>query len=71
MEQVKQHLVKASEGTVEAGKMEAIYYGDKNVAEMTVAMLAGEVGYIFQNPDDQIFKSNVLDEVICFGSSGI
>lgn len=48
----------------------SIYYGDKNVAEMTVAMLAGEVGYIFQNPDDQIFKSNVLDEVM-FGPLNI
>ena len=26
-------------------------------------MLAGEVGYVFQNPDDQIFHNNVEDEI--------
>ena len=30
----------------------------------TVAGLAGRVGYVFQNPDDQIFKNRVLDEVM-------
>lgn len=33
-------------------------------------MLAGKVGYVFQNPDDQIFKYNVLDEVM-FGPLNI
>ena len=33
-------------------------------------MLAGKIGYVFQNPDDQIFKYNVLDEVM-FGPQNI
>ena len=33
-------------------------------------MLAGSVGYVFQNPDDQIFKYNVMDEVL-FGPLNI
>ena len=36
----------------------------------TVAMLAGEIGYVFQNPDDQIFKYHVIDEVM-FGPQNI
>ena len=35
-----------------------------------MAMLAGQIGYVFQNPDDQIFKYNVLDEVM-FGPLNI
>ena len=33
-------------------------------------MQAGEVGYVFQNPDDQIFKYHVIDEVM-FGPLNI
>ena len=33
------------------------------MAEKTVAMLAGEIGYVFQNPDDQIFNQTVWDEI--------
>ena len=47
-----------------------IYYGGENIAEKTVAMLAGKVGYVFQNPDDQIFKYHVIDEVM-FGPLNI
>lgn len=47
-----------------------IYYGGENIAEKTVAMLAGEIGYVFQNPDDQIFKYHVIDEVM-FGPLNI
>ena len=65
----KTTLVKLLKGLLKpvSGK---IYYGDKDIADMTVAMLADEVGYIFQNPDDQIFKSRVLDEVM-FGPLNI
>ncbi len=35
-----------------------------DISEKTVAQLAGKVGYVFQNPDDQIFKSRVLEEVM-------
>ena len=48
----------------------SIYYGGENIAEKTVAMLAGEIGYVFQNPDDQIFKYHVIDEVM-FGPLNI
>lgn len=41
-----------------------IIYKKKDLAGQTVASLAGEIGYVFQNPDDQIFKSRVLDEVM-------
>ena len=42
----------------------SIYFGEEDISQKTVAMLAGKVGYVFQNPDDQIFKYNVLDEVM-------
>lgn len=47
-----------------------IYFRGEDMAGKTVAMLAGNVGYVFQNPDDQIFKYNVLDEVM-FGPLNI
>ena len=48
----------------------SIYYGRNDMAEKSVAMLAGEIGYVFQNPDDQIFKYHVIDEVM-FGPQNI
>ena len=48
----------------------SIYYGGSDMAEKSVAMLAGEIGYVFQNPDDQIFKYHVIDEVM-FGPQNI
>ena len=48
----------------------SIYYGGNDIAEKSVAMLAGEIGYVFQNPDDQIFKYHVIDEVM-FGPQNI
>lgn len=48
----------------------AIYFGGEDISKKTVAMLAGKVGYVFQNPDDQIFKYQVLDEVM-FGPLNI
>lgn len=47
-----------------------VYFGREDISKKTVAMLAGKVGYVFQNPDDQIFKYNVLDEVM-FGPLNI
>ncbi|MFI3173430.1 MAG: energy-coupling factor transporter ATPase [Eubacteriales bacterium] len=52
-------LLKPQKGT--------IHYKNENIATKTVAMLAGEVGYVFQNPDDQLFKYTVLEEVM-FGA---
>lgn len=48
----------------------SIYYNGTDISGKTVASLAGEVGYVFQSPDDQIFKSRVLDEVM-FGPLNI
>lgn len=47
-----------------------VFLKDTNIAEKTVATLAGQVGYVFQNPDDQIFKYSVLQEVM-FGPLNI
>ena len=48
----------------------SIYFHGEDISGKTVAMLAGNVGYVFQNPDDQIFKYNVMDEVL-FGPLNI
>ena len=42
----------------------------KDVLKTEIGDLSGDVGYVFQNPDDQIFKYNVLDEVM-FGPLNI
>jgi len=47
-----------------------IFIKGKNTTEVTVAKLAKEVGMVFQNPNDQIFKSKVIDEVM-FGPLNI
>ena len=47
-----------------------IYFRDQDISGKTVAMLASDIGYVFQNPDDQIFKYHVLDEVM-FGPLNI
>lgn len=41
-----------------------IYFNGEDIANKTVAQLAGDIGLIFQNPNDQIFKNTVLDEVL-------
>ena len=41
-----------------------LYFRGQDMGAKTVAELAGKVGYVFQNPDDQIFKYSVLDEVM-------
>lgn len=48
----------------------SIYFHGEDISGKTVAMLAGNVGYVFQNPDDQIFKYNVMDEIM-FGPLNI
>ena len=48
----------------------SIYFHGEDISGRTVAMLAGNVGYVFQNPDDQIFKYNVMDEIL-FGPLNI
>ena len=48
----------------------SIYYKQEDITGKTIAMLAKDVGYVFQNPDDQIFKYKVLEEVM-FGPLNI
>ncbi len=48
----------------------SVYFGGEDITRHTVAQLSGKVGYVFQNPDDQIFKYKVRDEVM-FGPLNI
>lgn len=48
----------------------SIWFRGEDISHKTVAALAAQVGYVFQNPDDQIFRYNVLDEVM-FGPLNI
>jgi len=41
----------------------SVRVGDLDTTKTTVAKLAARVGYVFQNPDDQLFCKNVEDEV--------
>lgn len=41
-----------------------IFINGKNTKNYSAARLAQEIGLIFQNPNDQIFKNTVLDEVM-------
>lgn len=36
----------------------------QDISKLTVAALAKDIGLIFQNPNDRIFKNTVLDEVM-------
>ena len=40
-----------------------VFVGDKNTKDFTTAQISKIVGYVFQNPDDQIFHSTVEEEV--------
>ncbi len=40
-----------------------VMVGDWDTRQHTVARLAGRAGYVFQNPDDQLFERNVRSEV--------
>lgn len=41
----------------------SVYIGDWDTREHPVSQLAARVGYVFQNPDEQLFTKNVHDEV--------
>jgi energy-coupling factor transport system ATP-binding protein len=49
-------LLKPSSGKIKVG--------DWDTCDHSVAELAARVGYVFQNPDDQLFESTVWSEVI-------
>lgn len=40
-----------------------VFIGDMNTKDYTTAQISRHVGYVFQNPDDQIFHSTVESEV--------
>lgn len=65
----KTTLVKLLKGLLRA-EGGSIRFRGEDIAGKTVAALAAQVGYVFQNPDDQIFRYNVLDEVM-FGPLNI
>ena len=50
-------------GTLERPTAGTVRVGFWNVKEQSVSELAKWVGYLFQNPDDQLFKSTVAEEV--------
>ena len=58
----KTTLVKHLNGLLKPTQGE-IRVGDWETRSKSVAQLAARVGYVFQNPDDQLFKSSVIEEV--------
>lgn len=58
----KTTLAKHLNGLLKPGQGR-VFVGDWDTREHTVAQLAGRVGYVFQNPDDQLFESTVWAEV--------
>ena len=40
-----------------------ILFDGEDISELSTAELAQRVGYLFQNPDDQIFTDNVVEEI--------
>jgi len=48
----------------------SVRIGDWDTREHTIAHLAARVGFVFQNPDDQLFKTRVWDEV-AFGPTSL
>jgi energy-coupling factor transport system ATP-binding protein len=47
-----------------------VWIGDQDTSNLTPAKISHHVGYAFQNPDQQLFASKVLDEVR-FGPSNL
>lgn len=58
----KTTLMKLLNGLLKPSTGEVLV-ADQNTSKKTTAQLASTVGYVFQNPDDQIFNSNVYEEV--------
>lgn len=59
----KTTFVKLLKGLLKPSRGEILLNG-KDIKEMTVAQIARQIGMVFQNPNDQIFKNVVLDEVM-------
>ena len=62
----KTTFVKMLNGLLKAEKGEVVVDG-WNTKDFSVAKMSKKVGYVFQNPMDQIFHNNVFDE-IAFGA---
>lgn len=65
----KTTFVKLLKGLLKPSEGEILVEGI-NTKEATVASLSSKVGLVFQNPNDQIFKNKVIDEVM-FGALNI
>lgn len=65
----KTTLAKLIKGLLKPGDGRISILGE-DTSTKTVAQLASKVGYVFQNPDDQIFKHTVRDEML-FGPLNI
>lgn len=65
----KTTFVKLLKGLLKPDKGDILLNG-KSIKDMTVAQLAKYIGLVFQNPNDQIFKNKVIDEVM-FGPLNI
>lgn len=59
----KTTFVKLLKGLLRPDSGRILLDGD-DLSAMTVAQIAKKIGLVFQNPDDQIFKQTVLDEVM-------
>lgn len=59
----KTTFVKLLKGLLKPTEGEILLNG-KDIKDMTVATIARHIGMVFQNPNDQIFKNQVLDEVM-------
>lgn len=59
----KTTFVKLLKGLLKPTKGQILYDGT-DLSGLTVAQIARSIGMVFQNPNDQIFKNKVLDEVM-------
>ena len=59
----KTTLVKLLKGLLKPVSGE-VFINNQNTKSLSAAKLAGSIGLVFQNPNDQIFKSKVIDEVM-------
>lgn len=65
----KSTLVKLIKKLLTQQSGEVVYRG-KSLSEFTTREVAQKIGLVFQNPDDQIFKNTVMEEVL-FGPLAI
>jgi energy-coupling factor transport system ATP-binding protein len=65
----KTTFVKLLKGLLKPSEGEILIHG-VNTKEATAASLSSKIGLVFQNPNDQIFKNKVIDEVM-FGPLNI